>query len=481
MKNILTINKNSFIFYMSMLAIIGLLWSCQEDENDNPVVPGPTISAITPGSAWVGDAVTITGTNFFATVAGNNLVNFNGAAATVTAVSGTTLTVIVPDDASSGEVMVRANNQNSEGFAFTVRNPVPIITAIDPGTGPEGASVTITGKNFSSTPADNTVSFNGTTATVTASTAKSITTTVPDGATPGNVTVTAGGETSEGVAFTVLFPPTVLSMEPTIGKAGDVVTITGKYFSTTPEENVVTFSGIAATVSASTATSITVIVPEGAPTGEVIVTEGGETSTGLVFTVTAGTLRFMVVDPADDIEEYRTAEGDYPAGYMDLGSSDLELCTESTDAKHVIGLIFRGVKIPAGATITNAYIQFTCDDNDNDEGPLSIDIWGIKEDNTSAPFLADLFNCSSRPSTITTVNWQAPVWEVKNEKGPLEATPDLKEIVQEIIDLPGWTMGNNIGFKLANEETEKIHREAEAFEDNNNGEATELVVSYTTN
>ena len=70
-------------------------------------------------------------------------------------------------------------------------------------------------------------------------------------------------------------------------------------------------------------------------------------------------------------------------------STLIELCTESTDAKHMIGLIFRNVIIPAGATITDAYIQFTCDDNDSDEGPLPIDIWGIKEDNTSAPFLVD--------------------------------------------------------------------------------------------
>ena len=76
MKKIMAINKKSFIFNMSILVVIGLLWSCQEDEVNNPTVPGPTISAINPSSAWVGDAVTITGENFFATVAGNNLVNF---------------------------------------------------------------------------------------------------------------------------------------------------------------------------------------------------------------------------------------------------------------------------------------------------------------------------------------------------------------------------------------------------------------------
>lgn len=382
--------------------IVGLLWSCVEDPVDNPAVPGPTISAIDPSSAWEGDAVTITGTNFFATVLGNNVVSFGGTAAKVTAVTATSITTTVPDGAASGNVIVRVNNQNSDGLAFTIRSPAPTITSLTPGTGYEGTSVTIAGTYFSSTPADNTVSFNGTTATVTESSATSITTTVPDGATSGDVTVTVSAETTEtsnGVAYTVLTLPAT------------------------------------------------------------------------------ATLNILIVHSADDVEEYRTVGEE---GYMDMDSSDLELCTESTDDQHVIGLIFRNVLIPAGATITDAYIQFTCDDNDNDEGPLSIDIWGIKEANTSAPFLETLFNCTSRPSTTTTVNWQAPVWLIKNEKGPLEATPDLKEIVQEIIDLQGWIPTNNIGFKLANEETEKIHREADSF-DHGGGGAPELVVTYTTN
>jgi YD repeat-containing protein len=48
-----------------------------------------------------------------------------------------------------------------------------------PGTGPVGTSVTIYGTGFSTTPSQNTVTFNGVTATVSASTATQITTTVP--------------------------------------------------------------------------------------------------------------------------------------------------------------------------------------------------------------------------------------------------------------------------------------------------------------
>ncbi len=397
MKKLTTITKKSFILYMSMALCIGL-WSCKDD--DDPILT-PTIATISPSSGEVGDAVTITGTN------------------------------------------------------------------------------------FSATPADNAVSFNGTAATVTASTVTSITTTVPVGATTGDVTVTVGGETSVGSSFTVTVPaviPTITSLNPTSGEVGATVAITGTNFSATPADNTVSFHGTAATVTASTATSITTTVPVGATTGNVTVTVDSETSTGVLFTVEIGTtITVAVADSCDDAEEYRGAFETHPDGEVELHSSDLELCTEDSAMQQVVGILFRNIQIPVGATITNAYIQFTADDT-NTEGVLPIDIWGIQEANTSAPFTEVLFDISSRPSTTATVNWQAPIWAVKQEKGPDQATPDLKAIVQEIIDLAGWASGNTIGFQFTNDETAKIHREAESYDDNATeagASPPELVVTYT--
>lgn len=45
-------------------------------------------------------------------------------------------------------------------------------------------------------------------------------------------------------------------------------------------------------------------------------------------------------------------------GDMSLGSSDLELM----DGQAAVGMRFNTVNIPRDATITNAYIQFTCDE-----------------------------------------------------------------------------------------------------------------------
>lgn len=73
---------------------------------------------------------------------------------------------------------------------------LPNIASFSPLSGPTGTLVVISGMNFSSIPANNVVMFNGTTAFVTASTSTSITTTVPIGATTGNITLMVGANTA---------------------------------------------------------------------------------------------------------------------------------------------------------------------------------------------------------------------------------------------------------------------------------------------
>jgi hypothetical protein len=78
----------------------------------------------------------------------------------------------------------------------------------------------------------------------------------------------------------------ITGISPETGTTGTVVTITGKGFSTTPEENVVKFNGVEATVSTATATELVVKVPAGATTGVVTVTIDSEVLTGPTFTYT---------------------------------------------------------------------------------------------------------------------------------------------------------------------------------------------------
>ena len=80
----------------------------------------------------------------------------------------------------------------------------PTIINFSPVSGPIGTTITINGTNFDTTPSNNIVQFNGTTANVTASTISSITTIVPAGTTTGTITVTVGSNTATSSSnFTV--------------------------------------------------------------------------------------------------------------------------------------------------------------------------------------------------------------------------------------------------------------------------------------
>lgn len=158
-----------------------------------------------------------------------------------------------------------------------------------PDSGPVGTSVKIYGTGFSTTPASNTVKFNGTTATVTASTATEITTTVPTGATTGVITVTTPtGSATSATNFTVAAPagmPTISSFTPPIAAYGTTVTINGTNFSTNQANNKVKTNEASAPVSSATATQLTTTVPIASTSGHIKVTtpNGSVTSAGDLF------------------------------------------------------------------------------------------------------------------------------------------------------------------------------------------------------
>jgi hypothetical protein len=174
-----------------------------------------------------------------------------------------------------------AYNQNSGG------NPAPSISSLNPTSGAVGAPVTITGAYFGAMQGTSTVTFNGTAATPTSWSNTSIVVPVPAGATTGNIVVTVGGVASTGVNFTVnsASGPSITNLSPASGAVGTPVTITGSNFGATQGTSTVKFNGIAATPTSWSATSISVPVPAGATTGNVVVTVSGVASNGLNFTV----------------------------------------------------------------------------------------------------------------------------------------------------------------------------------------------------
>src|SRR6267378_1158609 len=248
--------------------------------------PPPTITSLNQNAGAVGASITITGTNF-GTAQGSSTVTFNGnTAAAASAWSATSITVLVPAGATTGNVVVTVFGVASNGSPFTIVLP-PTITILSQISGAVGVSITITGTNFGTLQGTSTVTFNGTAAApASAWSTTSITVTVPVGATTGNVVVNVLGTASNGSPFTVA--PTITSLSQTSGAVSASLAITGTNFGTTQGASTVTFNGTTATAaSAWSPTSITVSVPAGATTGNVVVTVLGTASNGSAFTVLA--------------------------------------------------------------------------------------------------------------------------------------------------------------------------------------------------
>ena len=151
------------------------------------------------------------------------------------------------------------------------------ITRFTPRSGPVGTAVTIYGSAFSTTPANNTVRFNGTVATVNSASANQLVATVPSGATSGPISVTVGAQSatsSDNFSVTTgsSGPPTITGFTPGGGAAGTAVTITGTNFDTTVANNTVRFNDAdQAVLSSASATQLSAVVPNYAASGPIAV------------------------------------------------------------------------------------------------------------------------------------------------------------------------------------------------------------------
>ncbi|MFZ6009911.1 MAG: IPT/TIG domain-containing protein, partial [Bacteroidota bacterium] len=86
------------------------------------------------------------------------------------------------------------------------------VAGINPTSGPHGTTVKITGTNFSPVASENTVLFNGTTATVISASYTGLDVTVPKGAGTGMVSVIVNGITANGPSFTYNLSATVTTV-----------------------------------------------------------------------------------------------------------------------------------------------------------------------------------------------------------------------------------------------------------------------------
>jgi len=142
------------------------------------------------------------------------------------------------------------------------------------------------------------------------------------------------------------------------------------------------------------------------------------------------TFETRISQSTDDAEE-----NDY--GRMDLDSDDLDF----TEQK--VAVRFQNIDIPQGSIITNAYIQFTAEDN-HEHQSTGVDIFAEAIDD--APTFSSIHeNISDRTKTSASIDWFIPRWH-EGESGSKQRTPDISPLIQEVVDRYGWSDGNSMAF-----------------------------------
>jgi hypothetical protein len=281
------------------LLLIVTDWSCKKKD----VFPSqrlPQIISLSPASAKAGTQITLKGSNLkgvsdvrFGTA---EAINFDASANTDTAIS-----VTVPDSLPLGPMYLQVYLPDGKGYAshqFTVllTPPVPKIDSVSPTTALPGASVIISGVNFSLVTS---VRFGGVNASFgpTLDTNHKIQATVPLAAGPGGQYITVINPNGEdSIPFNVDFSPVVNSFSPASASTGDLITVSGVRFTGATS---VMLGSASITYTAVNDSTITFNVPSGAISGAITVTTpyGSGTSKASLSILVAG-LAFPIYDEA---------------------------------------------------------------------------------------------------------------------------------------------------------------------------------------
>lgn len=242
------------------------------------------ITSFTPALGPVATPVTITGASLPAV----QEVRFGGGAnvSSFTRLSPTTLRTTVPAGAVTGPitfVFVGGNVSSTTPFKVT-----PTIASFTPATALMGANVGVSGTTLAGASAK----IGAVVAPVVSSSDTTLVLTVPGTARTGRISVTnAGGIATAATDLIVVRPPTITSFSPAAAAVGATVTIAGTDLAATTD---VAFNGVSAGApTIVSASAVRAVVPAGATTGKISVTNAAGTTQSVgVFRVAPRVLGF---------------------------------------------------------------------------------------------------------------------------------------------------------------------------------------------
>ncbi|WP_371195806.1 PilC/PilY family type IV pilus protein [Glaciecola sp. SC05] len=164
---------------------------------------------------------------------------------------------------------------------------------------------------------------------------------------------------------------------------------------------------------------------------QLIITYDESNATGCI----AGSQTFQVLAQTDNAEE------DNNGRYNTLNQLNFQ-----NNSNNYIGLRFQSLNIPKGATIKNAWLEFTAaTSRGNNNSKMTIH--GVAEPNPPQFDSQATDALKNKPKTAASVSWNnIGYWSRESRYN----SPDIKGIIEEIVNLPGWQPRNSIMFSISN-------------------------------
>ena len=131
------------------------------------------------------------------------------------------------------------------------------------------------------------------------------------------------------------------------------------------------------------------------------------------------------------------------------------------------------VTIPQGATIISAKLTLKCAASTN-TGVANANIYGNNVDNASSIPSLSAYNSAALTTAFT--NWVITSWTV----GSVYDSPDITNLIQEIVNRPGWASGNALQVLIKNNGSGSNSTKAFTSYNTTPASSALLTVEYTT-
>lgn len=141
---------------------------------------------------------------------------------------------------------------------------------------------------------------------------------------------------------------------------------------------------------------------------------------------------------------------------------------KSGSQNQTVGIRFQNVIVPQGATITSANLEFEVDSTNSTSTSLTIK---AQADDNPSTFTSTDRDITNRSTTTASTTWSNVPNNGVNQK---LVSPDLRTVVQEVVNRAGWASGNAMAFIITGSGTKNV----ESF-DSEPGAAPILRITYS--